>query len=114
MSSFLGRTLALAPLFLVIAACEPVYPPIAAGVAHDSEFKYLIATRYGPGTPASVLRSELGAEGFVFSAAEAPGFRYSATKGETNLPCFSYVRVDWNENRRGRISLIQAARLQCR
>jgi hypothetical protein len=110
----LRRALALAPLLLLMAACEPVYPPIAAGVAHDSEFKYLIATRYGPGTPAAVLRAELAGEGFVFTAGEVPGFRYSATKGETNLPCFSYVRVDWNEDRRGRISLVQASRLQCR
>ena len=113
MHQLIRRSLACAPLLVLIAACEPAYPPIA-DVTHDSDFKYLIATRYGEGTPAAALRARLAGEGFVVTASEAPGFRYSATRGETNLPCFSYVRVDWNEDRRGRISLIQASRLQCR
>lgn len=114
MRQFIGRSLVLAPLLVWLGACDPVYPPIAAGVAHDSGFKALIATRYGPGTPAAVLRRELAAEEFVFTASEARGFRYRAVKPEPNLPCFSNVAIDWNEDSRGRISLIQASRLQCR
>ena len=107
------RGLALALLIAALGACTPLYPPIA-DAGSDSGFKYWIATRYGPGTRAEILRAELAKQEFVFGPSEAPRFAFSATKGATNLPCFTYVRIDWNEDRRGRISLIQAARLQCR
>jgi hypothetical protein len=109
----LQRGLALALLIAALGACTPLYPPIA-DAGSDSGFKYWIATRYGPGTRAEILRADLAKQGFAFAPSEAERFRYSATKAETNLPCFTYVRVDWNEDRRGRISLIQASRLQCR
>jgi hypothetical protein len=107
------RSLGLALLILGLGACEPLYPPIA-DAGSDSGFKYWIATHYGPGSRSDALRRDLTAQGFVYSVSEAPDFRYSATKAETNVPCLTYVRVDWNEDRRGRISLIQASRLQCR
>ena len=44
-------------------------------------------------------------------AISAPG---RAGFAEVMDPRLTYVRVDWNEDRRGRISLIQASRLQCR
>ena len=93
--------------------CTPVLPPIA-DTGNDAAFKSEVALRYGPGTPAATLRATLADQGFVVASSEVPRFRYSATKGEANLPCFSYVRIDWNEDRRGRIALIQASRLQCR
>ena len=107
------RQLILIVTCAVTAACTPVLPPIA-DVGNDAAFKSAIARRYGPGTPAAALRSDLLREGFTSAMSDVRGFRYSAVKAEPNLPCFSYVRVDWNEDGRGRISLIQASRLQCR
>lgn len=107
------RSLGLGLILAALSACAPIFPPIA-DAGSDSGFKYWIATHYGPGTRAAALRADLAAQNFEFSVSEAPRFRFSATKAEPNLPCFSYVRVDWNEDRRGRISLIQATRLQCR
>ena len=39
--------------------------------------------------------------------------RYSALDRPANLPCYSETRIDWTEDRRGRIVLIQAARHPC-
>ena len=39
--------------------------------------------------------------------------RYSAILRPDNLPCYTATRIDWTEDRRGRIALIQAARHSC-
>lgn len=96
---------------LAAASCGPRYPAIA-DLGGDAAFKAFIAQRYGPGTRAARLREELAREGF--GLLEDPlGRRYSAILRPDNLPCYSETRIDWTEDRHGRIALIQAARHSC-
>ncbi len=96
---------------LALGACAPSYPPIAA-IGGDAAFKARIATRFPQGSGADRLRAELAANGFALL--EDPALRrFSAIDRPPNLPCFSETRVDWTEDRRGRIVLIQAARHSC-
>lgn len=97
---------------LAMSACVPILPPIAAEVAGDAAFKSRIATTFPPGSRSAVLRAELEAEGFrVYD--DLTGTRHTATYAATFLPCDIEVRVDWTEDRRGRIARIQAQRHDC-
>lgn len=105
------RRLAALALLLALPACAPSFPPIAEPRG-DARFKALIATRYPPGSPGARLRADLAAQGFVLLE-DAAARRYSAIDRPPNLPCLSETRVDWTENRRGRIVLVQAGRQAC-
>ncbi|WP_375461131.1 hypothetical protein [uncultured Enterovirga sp.] len=105
------RLAALAVLLATLPACAPSFRPIAEP-GGDARFKARIATRYPPGSLGSRLRTELAAQGFVLLA-DPTGRRYSAIDRPDNLPCYSETRIDWNEDRRGRILVIQAARHAC-
>lgn len=94
------------------AACAPSYPPIAGSVRGDAAFKARIATAYPPGSAASRLRAMLAAEGFRLIE-DPVARRFSGLEAPPNLPCFSTTRIDWTEDRRGRILEIQAARHSC-
>ena len=94
-----------------LGACAPSYPVIAE-VRGDAAFKARIATRYPPGSSGQVLRTELARKNFQFIE-DPTARRYSALEIPPNLPCFSQVRIDWTEDARGRIRLIQAARHSC-
>ena len=98
-------------LALLASGCAPSYPPIAR-TGGDASFKYRIATHYPPGSRGERLRLELEREGFKI-AVDPTGRRFTATDRPPNLPCFSGTRIDWNEDRRGRITIIQAARHSC-
>jgi hypothetical protein len=104
--------LALASLVLLLAGCAPTFPPIAVNAPGDQGFKQRIAQTYPPGSDPAPLRAELAAEGFVLTT-DPTGRRVSALYRADNIPCASYVRVDWNEDRRGRITAIQAERVDC-
>ena len=95
-----------------LAACAPEFPPIVAGSAGDHVFKARIAQAYPPGSRAAAMRSELIREGFTLYDDRALR-RHSAIYRAENLPCFSSVRIDWTEDRRGRIAEIQAQRADC-
>lgn len=105
------RLAALALLLATLPACAPSFPPIAAPQG-DARFKALIATRYPPGSPGARLRADLAAQGFRILD-DPVARRFSALDQPPNLPCFSETRVDWTEDRRGRIVLVQAARHGC-
>ena len=96
---------------LALAGCAPLYPPIAER-GGDAAFKARIAETYRPGRRGADLRAELLREGFTLLADPGAG-RYSALFEPSNLPCFTSVRIDWTEDRRGRIALIQAQRHPC-
>lgn len=104
------RLLLLASL-LAASGCAPAYLPVAA-TGGDSAFKARIATDFPPGSSGERLRTELAREGFVIAGDPATGF-FSALDRPPNVPCFSETRIDWRENRRGRITVIQAARHAC-
>lgn len=98
-------------LLAVPAACAPSFPPIAA-TGGDSALKARIATTYPPGSSGDRLRGDLARQGFVVRY--DPVTRYgSALDVPPNLPCLSETRIDWRENARGRIVVIQAARHVC-
>lgn len=96
---------------LAAASCAPVYSPLAA-TGGDTAFKARIATDFPPGSPGERLRVELAREGFVIASDQTTGL-FSALDRPPNVPCFSETRIDWHENRRGRITVIQAARHSC-
>ena len=101
----------LALALLLVAGCAPQFPPLAER-GGDAAFKARIAETYRPGTRGADLRAELLREGFTLLA--DPGARrYSGLFEPSNLPCFSSVRIDWTEDRRGHIALIQAQRHPC-
>ena len=105
------RRSAAAGLLATVQACAPSLPPIAQGIG-DTDFKARIADRFPPGSRAALLRRELARQGFAFL--EDPlARRYSAIERPDNPLCFSETRIDWTENRQGRIVLIQAARHVC-
>ncbi|WP_133772617.1 hypothetical protein [Enterovirga rhinocerotis] len=95
-----------------LSACAPSYPPVAESVRGDAAFKARIANGFPPGSPAARLRAMLAAEGFRLIEDPAAR-RFSALERPANLPCFSSTRIDWTEDARGRIVLIQAARQSC-
>ena len=82
-------------------------------VPGDQGFKVRIAKTYPPGSDPAPLRAELAAQGFTLVADPLGRRRYSAVLRGDNIPCASYTRVDWNEDRRGRIAVIQVERLDC-
>ena len=96
---------------LGLAACAPSFPPIAQ-TPGDAASKSRIATAFPPGARADRLRATLLAEGFTITEDPATGFA-SAIERPQNLPCFSVTRIDWREDRRGRIAVIQAQRHAC-
>ena len=107
----------LAPAFhilvvaLALGACIPEHPPIASP-GGDLAFKARIATRFPPGARAARLRAELAANGFQIF--DDPRTRLaSAISAPENLPCYSVTRIDWREDARGRIAIIQASRQAC-
>lgn len=106
------RILLIVHGFLLLSACAPEYPPIAAGLAGDQAFKARIARNNGPGSPAGRLREELALEGFTIYA-RPYGRRYRAVLQAQNFPCFSLTQIDWTEDRRGRIVEIAAQRHEC-
>jgi hypothetical protein len=106
-----GTALVVAAACL-LSACAPTFPPIASTPVGDHGFKARIATMHPPGSRAAGLRGELAREGFVVVGADE-GRINSAFWGADTLPCFSRVRIDWTEDRRGRISRIQAQRHDC-
>ena len=102
---------AVAAPLIALAGCAPSYPPIAV-TRGDAAFKARIAETYPPGSSGAALRAELVREGF--QVLDDPiARRYSAIDIPPNIPCFSQTRIDWTQNRRGRIVLIQAARHSC-
>lgn len=106
-----SRPLLAGALALAASACAPSYPPVA-DMRGDAAFKYRIATAFPPGSPAERLRATLLREGFVIQDDPRTGFA-SAIARPGNLPCWSETRIDWRENRRGRIVAIQAQRHVC-
>jgi hypothetical protein len=106
------RPYALASLALLLAGCAPTFPPIAANVPGDPGFKDRIARAYPPGSEGARLAADLAAERFVLTSDPAAR-RVSATYRADNIPCASQVRVEWTEDRRGRIVEVQAQRLDC-
>ena len=104
---------ALAALLLpaLLGACAPTFALIAVNTPGDQGFKARIAQTYPPGSDPASLRAELAGQGFTIVADPAGRPRYSAILRGGNIPCLSYTRVDWNEDRRGRIAVIQAERL---
>ncbi|MDB5592803.1 hypothetical protein [Enterovirga sp.] len=105
------RSAALVVTLFGLAACAPSLPPIADR-GGDAAFKARIATLYRPGSPAARLRADLAAQSFRLIE-DPVARRFSALDQPPNLPCFSETRIDWTEDRRGRIVLIQAARHPC-
>lgn len=98
-------------LLAVPAACAPSFPPLAER-GGDSAFKARIATAYPPGSSGERLRADLAGQGFT--VVYDPTTRFgSALDVPPNLPCLSETRIDWRENARGRIVVIQAARHVC-
>ncbi|NNM72951.1 hypothetical protein [Enterovirga aerilata] len=95
-----------------LAGCAPEFPPIAAGLAGDHAFKARIARNHGPGTSAVRLREELIREGFTIVSDPATRLNTALFRPQ-NLPCYSQTRIDWQEDRRGRITRIQAQRHDC-
>lgn len=104
-------TWAVVALLLSIGACAPVVPPIA-DTGGDLAFKARIATGHPPGSRAAPLRAELARQGFAIAEAGDPPV-VSAVFRTQNLPCYSVVRIEWREDRRGRIAAIRAARQAC-
>ena len=105
----------LTPALLVavaLAGCAPEFPPISARVPGDHGFKARIARNHPPGSSAQRLRGELIREGFTLFSDPATRLN-SALLRPDNLPCFSETRIDWQEDRRGRITRIQAQRHDC-
>ena len=96
-----------------VAACAPTFPLVAVNTPGDQGFKARIAKTYPPGSDAAPLRADLVAQGFTLTADPLGRPRYSAVLRGDNIPCASDTRVDWNEDRRGRIAAIQAQRLDC-
>lgn len=103
--------IAPALLLLALAACAPAVPPVA-GRGGDAAFKARIADRHPPGASGARLRAELAGQGFLFLE-DSAARRYSALDRPANVPCLSETRIDWTEDRRGRIVRIQAARHPC-
>ena len=99
-------------LALSLAGCAPSFPPIADGPGGDAAFKVRIATTYRPGSSGAALGADLAAQGFMIQA-DLPARRFSALDTPGNLPCWSRTRVDWTEDRRGRIVEVQAGRNAC-
>lgn len=95
-----------------LAGCAPAFPPVATGVPGDHGFKARIARDYPPGSPARRLRDDLSAEGFVIAMDPVTGYG-TALSRPANLPCFGETRIDWREDRRGRVVRVQAQRLDC-
>lgn len=107
------RIPALASALLAgLSACAPEFPPIVAGTAGNHVFQARIAQAYPPGSRAAPMRAELIEEGFTLYDDRVLR-RHSAIFRAENLPCFSSVRIDWTEDRRGRITQIQAQRADC-
>ena len=104
------RPLAVAAC-LALGGCAPSFPPIAEP-GGDAAFKARIATAYRPGMRADALRARLVAEGFAIAEDRSTGFA-TALSTPDNLPCYSLTRIDWREDRRGRILVIQASRQAC-
>ena len=98
-------------LALALSACASSFPPVAR-TEGDAAFKARIVTTYPPGSRADRLRAMLQAEGFKVSEDPATGFATALDRPQ-NLPCFSVTRIDWREDRRGRIAAIQAERHMC-
>lgn len=71
-----------------------------------------MAELYPPGSRGERLRAELSAQGFTIGGDPASG-RWVAYDVPENLPCYSRTRVDWREDRRGRISILTAQRNSC-
>lgn len=96
---------------LIAGGCAPSFPPLAER-GGDSAFKARIAATYPPGSSGERLRADLAGQGFtvVYDPVTRLG---SALDVPPNLPCLSETRIDWRENARGRIVLIQAARHTC-
>ncbi len=99
-------------LTAALAGCAPAFPPISAGLAGDHAFKERIARNHGPGSSAAILRAELIREGFTLFADPATRLNTALFRPQ-NLPCYSETRIDWQEDRRGRITRIQAQRTDC-
>ena len=99
-------------LTAALAGCAPAFPPISAGLSGDYAFKARIARNHGPGSSAAILRAELISEGFTLFADPATRLNTALFRPE-NLPCYSETRIDWQEDRRGRIKSIQAQRGDC-
>ena len=97
---------------VLLAGCAPEFPPIAAGLPGDHVFKARIARNHGPGSSAGLLREELVREGFTIVSDPATRLSTALFRPE-NLPCYSQTRIDWQEDRRGRITRIQAQRHDC-
>ena len=106
------RLLSFLSLAAALAGCAPEFPPIAAGGPGDQGFKARIARNHPPGSSAKWLRDELIREGFTVYSDPATRLN-SALFNPENLPCFSETRIDWQEDRRGRITRIQAQRNDC-
>lgn len=107
---FAARAAGAAAL-LALAGCAPSLPPIAA-LGGDAAFKARIAEAFPPGSRAERLRTALLRNGFVIVEDPQTGFA-SALDRPQNLPCYSVTRVDWREDKRGRIAIIQAQRHPC-
>lgn len=96
----------------LLAGCAPAFPPIAAGPGGDAAFKARIATSYPPGSSGVLLAELLVGQGFTVQS-DLPSRRFTALATPDNLPCYSRTRVDWTEDRRGRILQVQAQRSLC-
>ena len=107
------RPILAVAVIAALAGCAPAFPPISAGLAGDHAFKARIARNHGPGSSASLLRTELVREGFTVYADPATRLNTALFRPD-NLPCYSETRIDWQEDRRGRITRIQAQRGDCR
>jgi hypothetical protein len=105
----------LVPIVSVAAAlcgCAPEFPPMATGLAGDHAFKARIAQTHGPGSSAGRLREVLVGEGFTVLFDPATRFGTALFRPQ-NLPCYGETRIDWQEDRRGRVARIQAQRQDC-
>ncbi len=109
---FLVRLASALALAAALAGCAPEFPPISAGLAGDHAFKARIARNHGPGSSAATLREELIRQGFTLYADPVTRLNTALFRPE-NLPCYSETRIDWQEDRRGRITRIQAQRNDC-
>lgn len=112
MPAFHSPRIAAVLLLLSAGGCAPSYPEVAASVRGDAAFKERIALAHPPGSSALRLRAMLAVNGFGLIEDRATR-RFSAIETPANLPCFSTTRIDWTEDARGRIALIQASRHAC-
>lgn len=97
---------------MLLSGCAPVFPPIAANVPGDHAFKARIARNFPPGSSARLLREELAREGFTILSDPATRLNTARFRPD-NLPCYGETRIDWQEDRRGRIVRVEAQRHDC-